>query len=94
MYDVQEILAVLQIDKNTLGEVAFISMSKLHFVLFVVCAEEIYQRELYQLLSKALSIGDKIIKVYANDKEEYLKKYQEYDLTVFYDCTGNLRLFT
>ena len=72
MYDVQEILAILQIDKNNLGEIAFISMSLLHFVLFVVCAEEVYQRELYQLLSKALSINDKIIKVYANDNEEYL----------------------
>lgn len=73
MYEVQEILGILQIDKNDLGEVAFISMSKLRFILVVICNEEKYQKELYQLLYKALSIKDKVIDIYVDDNTEYLK---------------------
>jgi hypothetical protein len=72
MYDVQEILGLLQVDKNNLGEIAFISMSKLRFMLLVICSEEKYQFELCLLLQKALSMENKIIQVFINDKTEYL----------------------
>jgi hypothetical protein len=72
MYEVREILGILQVDKNNLGEIAFISMSKLRFLLIAICEEDKYQEQLYQLLYKALSLKDKIIQVYLDDKSEYL----------------------
>ena len=72
MYEVQEILGVLQIDKNDLGEIAFISMSKLRFILLAICTEEKYREALCQLLYKALSIKNKEIDIYIDDTTEYL----------------------
>ena len=72
-YDVQNILNILQIDKNNLGHVEFISMSKLRFVLIMICDSEEYQTELYNLLYKSLSIPlDNIIEIYIDDYKEYL----------------------
>ena len=50
IYDVQEILNILQIDKNNLGQIEFISMSKLRFILAVISNEVKFQQELYTLL--------------------------------------------
>lgn len=81
IYDVQEILNILQIDKNSLGNIEFISMSKLRFVLGVIANEEKFQYELYTLLKKSLSIpDDNIIEIYVDDDTEYLvigKKIKE-----------------
>ena len=72
-YDVQNILNILQIDKNNLGYIEFISMSKLRFVLIMICDNEEYQTELYSLLYKALSIpSDNIVEIYIDDVREYL----------------------
>lgn len=89
MYEVQGILGILQVDKNTLGEVSFISMSMLRFILMVVCGEELLQKELYALLYKALSIDKKKeITVYLDDNEEYImigNKLSEVDDYVILD---------
>ena len=84
IYDVQEILNILQIDKNNLGQIEFISMSKLRFILAVISNEVKFQQELYTLLYKSLSIpDDDIINVYVNDDTEYLiigGKTYDYDI--------------
>ena len=73
IYDVQEILNILQIDKNNLGQIEFISMSKLRFILITILSEEKFQQELYTLLYKSLSISnDDIIEYYINEDTEYL----------------------
>lgn len=91
MYGVQEMLDILQMDKNELGEIAFISMSKLRFILIAVCAEEKYRNALYELLHKTLSIGNKEIDVYLDDKTEYLiigKKIDEvHGMSIFDERT-------
>lgn len=92
MYEVQEILGVLQIDKNDLGEIAFISMSKLRFTLLAICTEEKYREALCQLLYKALSIKDKEIDIYIDDTTEYLiigKKIDEiHGINIFDERTA------
>lgn len=72
-HEIQNILSILQLDKNNLGHIEFISMSKLRFILIMICDSEEYQTELYSLLYKALSIpNDNIIEIYIDDTQEYL----------------------
>ena len=81
IYDVQYILAILQIDKNDLGNIEFISMSFLRFILILAFQDEQIQFGLNDLLCKALLLPeDYIIQIYADDDQEYLvvgKKIKE-----------------
>ena len=73
VYDVQNILDILQIDKNNLGEIRFISMSNLRFILGVIYQEDKYQYELTMLLSKALGLSDdEVIQIDIGDDYERL----------------------
>lgn len=73
-YDVQDILAVLEVDKNILGQIEFISMSNLRFILYIAYNEDKYQKQLDVLLRKALHISDEYeIQFYADDKTEKLR---------------------
>lgn len=73
-YSVQDILGVLEIDKNILGQIEFISMSNLRFILYLAHSEEKYQKQLDVLLRKSLNIPDDYeIQFYINDKTENLQ---------------------
>lgn len=73
-YDVQDILDILQIDKNILGQIELISMSNLRFILMIAYDEEKYRSQLDVLLRKALNIRDDYdIQFYIDDKTERLQ---------------------
>ena len=64
-YDVQEILNLLQVDKNILGNIELITMSNLRFILMTAYVEDKYRVQLDYLLRVALNI---------NDTQENIKK--------------------
>ena len=70
-YDVQDILNLLQVDKNILGNIELISMSNLRFILMTAYVEDIYRIQLDCLLRKALDISNnKEIQIYVDDNSE------------------------
>ena len=73
MFEVSEALGVLQIDKNTLGEIEFISMSNLRFVLLMAELEKKCADSLEILFRKVLNVpNDYIVQKYISDKDEFL----------------------
>ena len=73
MYETSRALDILQIDKNTLGQIEFISMSNLRFVLLLAEIEEECAVSLEALLRKVLNVPNNyVIQKYINDKEEFL----------------------
>lgn len=73
MYDVDDAIDILQIDKNELGDINFISMSNLRFVLLAINEIEGLGTSFEYLLRKALNISDDYaIQKYISSKEEHL----------------------
>lgn len=73
LLSVSTILGLLEIDKNTLGTIEFITMSNLKFILLMVGVDEEYANQLETLLRLSLGISDdEAIEVVMNDTEEYL----------------------
>ena len=70
-YDVQDILNLLQVDKNILGNIELITMSNLRFILMTAYVEDKYRVQLDYLLRITLNIDDdKEIQIYADDHSE------------------------
>ena len=57
-YDVQDILNLLQVDKNILGNIELITMSNLRFILMTAYVEDKYRVQLDDL--REYSYGDDI----------------------------------
>lgn len=73
MFEVSPALDILQIDKNTLGQIEFISMSNLRFILLMAEIEEKYARSLEILLRKAFNVSDDyVVQKYIGEKDELL----------------------
>lgn len=72
-YNVREALGLLQIDKNTLGEIQFISMNNLQFILTTLSFEEYYIDSFVNLLNLALDIKEnEVIQFAINDDDAFL----------------------
>lgn len=70
---VGDVIGLLEVDKNTLGTVEFITMSNLKFVLLMAGTDNRYVEQLEVLLRLALGIpNNETIEVVANNTEEYL----------------------
>ena len=92
LYGVSKALDVLQIDKNTLGQMEFISMSNLRFALLGAETDIGFAESLELLLRKALNIpNDFILQKYINEKQEFIafgkKKDVVYDNIIFDEKT-------
>lgn len=73
MSETSDALDILQIDKSTLGQIEFISMSNLRFVLLMIEMDEKYAHSLEVLLRKVFNVPDEyIIQKYIGDKDELL----------------------
>ena len=68
MYETNRALDMLQIDKNTLGQIEFISMSNLRFVLLLAEIEEECAVSLEALLRKVFNIPNNYVVENAEDK--------------------------
>lgn len=72
-YDVNIMLSLFEVDKNTLGQIEFISMSNLRFILLVSYSNEEYLTCFDKLLRVCLNISDdEVIKICMTDSSEYL----------------------
>lgn len=70
---VTDILGLLELDKNTLGEIDFIMMSNLKFILLMAGMEDKYIEQLQTLLKLSLNLSDvEQIEVRLSDDEECL----------------------
>jgi hypothetical protein len=75
---VQDILNLLQIDKNILGNIELITMSNLRFILMTAYVEDKYRVQLDYLLRVALNINDdKEIQIYVDEHSEKNINWQE-----------------
>jgi hypothetical protein len=73
MFEVSHALDILQIDKNTLGQIEFISMSNLRFILLMAELEQMFAESLEILLRKVFDVSDDyIIQKYISEKDEFL----------------------
>lgn len=73
MYEVNRALDILQIDKNILGQIEFISMSNLRFVLLMAEIEENCAHSLEILLRKVFNVpNDFVVQKYISDKDEFV----------------------
>ena len=73
MYEVNDALNILQIDKNVLGQIELISMSNLRFILLIAESEKKYASSLEKLLRKVFNVPDDyVVQKYVNDKEEFI----------------------
>jgi hypothetical protein len=73
MFEVSRALDILQIDKNTLGQIEFISMSNLRFILLMAELEQMVAESLEVLLRKVFDVSDDyIIQKYISEKDEFL----------------------
>lgn len=75
-------LSLLELDKNILGQIDFINMSNLRFILLMASAEEKYFNQLNHLLRRCLNISDdEIIRPCIYEKKEYLMVGKSIGLT-------------
>lgn len=73
-YAVREIFGLLEVDKNSLGQIQFINMSNLQFILSLLAFEESYIDGFVTLLRLALNIKDsEVIQFAISEDDAYLE---------------------